>query len=141
MFPHAAIRTKPAPVGENDENGERPDVDDRQVANKKVTDSVVRMVEELEDATGSHVDDRAMRALQALSQQDKIEALTKVEEMVEHQGGQCRNLSSILQSACRKVDKQRRGRDAGNSRRARRLDEDGDAFDSSGSDGDGAGKG
>jgi len=98
----------------------------------------------------------------------------RVEELVQQQGGQCRNLSSILQSVCRKIEKSEkrrpkagqgpddrpsngdgrssgdrgsRNRDGGDppargspeargKRRTRQQDEDGDAFDSSESEGD-----
>jgi hypothetical protein len=177
MFPHATIRTKQAAAGEDGEDGDKAEADDAldqdqglrgpsasptsELEDRQVMDAVLRTVEELEDATGNKVDNQAMRSLRALSKQDMLEALTKVEEMMLHQGGECRNLSAILQSVCRKIVKrQPRGRnaeegirqsngrdeaghhrDGGNSRRARRLDEDGDAFDSSGSDGDRGGKG
>eukprot|EP00928_Gymnodinium_smaydae_P064851 TRINITY_DN480_c0_g5_i2.p1 TRINITY_DN480_c0_g5~~TRINITY_DN480_c0_g5_i2.p1 ORF type:complete len:780 (-),score=196.98 TRINITY_DN480_c0_g5_i2:93-2381(-) len=59
----------------------------------------------LEKLSGGHVDDRAMRALQALHLKDAKEALGKVEELVHAQGGTCRNLSSILQSVCKKIEK------------------------------------
>jgi len=81
-------------------------------------------------------------------------ALNRVEEMVEAQGGRCRNLSSVLQSVCRKLEKKdsgvsnfkhkrssspfggtfKPGRGDGvysNSRRARQKDDEQDAFGTS----------
>lgn len=59
----------------------------------------------LERQTNSQVDERAMRALTSLIAKDAREALGKVDELVTAQGGTCRNLSSILQSICRKIEK------------------------------------
>lgn len=185
MFPHATIRTKAARGGEDGEEGEDGDEDDPDSAdgaldhgfednhparpshqaasaasaeNWELNEVLARRVDELEGATAGHIDDRAMKVLQNLREKDQLEALSKVEELFETQGGHCRNLSSMLMSVCRKFERPKsrkdrererterqdgeklpnggRSRDAGNNRRARRLDEDGDAFDSSESDGD-----
>merc|ERR1740120_158144 len=48
-----------------------------------------------------------MRSLQTLKVDLALEALHKVEELVRSQGGSCRNLSSILQSVCRKLERRR----------------------------------
>lgn len=95
MFPHATIRTGQA------QNGG----DDREEANDQVQKKVEQQLEKLETLVGRQIDDRASRALQTLSRRDALEALGKVEELVNSQGGQCRNLSSILQSVCRKIEK------------------------------------
>lgn len=66
---------------------------------------VGRLAEELEQTTSSLIDERALRALQSLTEIDALEVLRKVEDLVTAQGGRCRNLSSILQSVCRKVER------------------------------------
>lgn len=146
MFPHATIRTG---RGEDErhaqENGNGQDLP----AEAKEVEAYMK---KLERSVDSQVDDRALASLQSLPPADAKEALRKVEELVQSQGGQCRNLSSILQSVCRKLEKRnkqpraedmryptngvsmtRPGVSAMGSRR--RNDEDADAFESSGSDG------
>lgn len=95
MFPHATIRTG------QDQNG-----DDYEETGEEVQ-RVEQYLRKLETVVGRQVDERAMRALQALNAGDALEALGKVEELVNSQGGHCRNLSSILQSLCRKIEKKR----------------------------------
>jgi hypothetical protein len=63
------------------------------------------LMKSLERTTGSKVDERALASLQSLPYSDAKEALLRVEELVQSQGGHCRNLSSILQSVCRKLAK------------------------------------
>lgn len=120
---------------------------------------------QLERATGGTVDERACRVLQALPDKEAKEALLKVDELMQSQSGNCRNLSSILQSVCRKIERRIGGRppsreesrysasrgaggadstpisgEGGRSRRERRIDEEGDAFQgSSGSEWNGVG--
>jgi len=186
MFPHATIRTgKEKPEGEEEipedvqrerQMSERQAVPHLASAKESVADAegrtaVETTVARLERQTGSAIDDRARRALMTLASRDAMEALNKVDELVSSQGGHCRNLSSILQSVCRKIEKRsgkstredeprqerdsrvserperdsradRPGREAKfdgpvkPGRRARRGDEDGDAF-GSGSESDG----
>lgn len=122
MFPHATVRTQP--------EGNDPDTadeakagggavarggDDDAEPRKKEGGSfddadVVALAEELEATTSSQIDDRALRALQSLPASDAMEVLKKVEDLVEAQGGKCRNLSSILQSVCRKLERKAAGR-------------------------------
>lgn len=112
MFPHATIRT-----GRDDAVDEKgadasgysvePDVPlaihcSRAELEALTVDEHTRRLERL---TNSTVDERAMRALLGLSTKDAKEALTKVDELIELQEGHCRNLSSILQSVCRKIEK------------------------------------
>lgn len=65
---------------------------------------------QLEKLCDSRVDDRALSALEALDPGDALEVLRKVDDLVRQQGGQCRNLSSILQSVCRKAERKSAGR-------------------------------
>merc|ERR1712048_1537252 len=67
--------------------------------------SIEQHVQWLERSTNGKVDDRALRSLWALPMKDAQEALRRVEDMVREQGGHCDNLSSILQSVCRKIEK------------------------------------
>lgn len=67
--------------------------------------AVDELAAKLEAGTRSSIDERALHALQALPVASAMEALTKVENLIEAQGGACRNLSSILQSVCRKVER------------------------------------
>eukprot|EP00747_Dinoflagellata_sp_TGD_P220274 gnl/TRDRNA2_/TRDRNA2_92269_c0_seq1.p1 gnl/TRDRNA2_/TRDRNA2_92269_c0~~gnl/TRDRNA2_/TRDRNA2_92269_c0_seq1.p1 ORF type:complete len:1200 (-),score=224.92 gnl/TRDRNA2_/TRDRNA2_92269_c0_seq1:171-3770(-) len=176
MFPHATIRTRNEPDENKDPDSTEgfnvndvPELDaergrevsgsaaekDWDRAEGRGIESQVRV---LQRSTGGHIDERAMRALMELPTKEAKEALVKVDEVVNAQGGQCRNLSSILQSVCRKIEKKSnkigpsrmefdsggagkdglesaRGMrggtrdDGARGRRARRLDEDGDAFD------------
>lgn len=67
--------------------------------------SVEQQVHYLEQMTKGQVDERAMRSLWNLSTKDAKEALKRVEDLVRDQGWHCDNLSSILQSVCRKIEK------------------------------------
>lgn len=67
--------------------------------------SVRKMAEDLEALTESGIDERALRAIQALTPADAAEVFRKVDDLVQQQGGRCRNLSSILQSICRKRER------------------------------------
>jgi len=60
---------------------------------------------ELEQRTQSQIDERARKALHGLPTHCALEALQSVGDLVESQGGRCRNLSSILQSTCRKLER------------------------------------
>merc|ERR1719454_2647248 len=73
--------------------------------------TVRKMALGLEQETGSEIDDRAMMSLRNLPVRLALEALQKVDDLVQSQGGQCRNLSSILQSVCRKLERWSSGRD------------------------------
>lgn len=95
MFPHANIRTSKLISDE---------VDVGEGAAQEVK-GIEQMLRRLERQTGSQVDERAMKALTSLSARDAREGLGKVDELVASQGGTCRNLSSILQSVCRKIEK------------------------------------
>lgn len=66
---------------------------------------VDELATKLETNTRSGIDDRALHALQSLPVSSAMEALQKVDHLIESQGGSCRNLSSILQSVCRKVER------------------------------------
>eukprot|EP00927_Polykrikos_kofoidii_P029099 TRINITY_DN25210_c0_g1_i1.p1 TRINITY_DN25210_c0_g1~~TRINITY_DN25210_c0_g1_i1.p1 ORF type:complete len:585 (-),score=109.31 TRINITY_DN25210_c0_g1_i1:123-1757(-) len=95
MFPHATIRTKPD------------DVEDGRTPRSAPEDfGILQDLRNLEQTVKGTVDERAMCALQALPLEGAQEALTKVNEVVNKQEGQCRNLSSIMQSVCRKIEKQ-----------------------------------
>jgi len=84
MFPHAVVRTQ--------------QVDEE-------VDEVSERAAKLERRTQSEIDDRARKALLSLPTSCALEALQKVDDLVESQGGRCRNLSSILQSICRKLER------------------------------------
>lgn len=148
MFPHATIRT-----GRSD--AENDDFENTQQETSKghssATDTDAKDVElhmrRLERTVDSKVDDRALMSLQSLPVKDAREALRKIEELVASQGGHCRNLSSILQSVCRKLEKRtkpnepfvsrpnqsafvRQADTTPDQRRGiRKLDEDEDAFE------------
>jgi len=63
------------------------------------------MAAELQRTTKSQIDDRALRALCGLADNDALEVVRRVDDLVKAQGGKCRNLSSILQSVCRKLER------------------------------------
>jgi len=125
---------------------------------------VEQQLRRLEQCVGEQIDDRALQSLRGLGARDAAAALAQVDEAVNSQGGTCRNLSSITQSICKRMEKRLKGRkrqdekpksDASSAgigvnglklqatsgstansniagsraRRARRVDEDGDAFD------------
>lgn len=152
LFPKAMIRTG----GPAEEDAERGGGDRRSPSGGggPGTD-VERRLRELMRSCGGRTDERSVRLLRALSPSAAMDALARCEEVVRAQGGQCRNLPAVLQSACRRADrraKSARGDEVddwtthsdGNSakpmverqaesnvrsRRARQFDEDGDAFD------------
>jgi len=119
MFPHATIRTQ-APEAEDDVGIDRSPLGrgganriprekagsagDRQPG-AAVDAEVSELAERLEGTTQSQIDERAKRALQSLAPAEACEVLRKVEDLVMAQGGRCRNLSSILQSVCRKLER------------------------------------
>jgi len=126
MFPNATVRTQ----GHNKMNGmnghaqEGHHKQDREENGKQskmgladresgsMADPTVRkMALGLEQETGSEIDDRAMMSLRNLPVRLALEALQKVDDLVQSQGGQCRNLSSILQSVCRKLERWSSGRE------------------------------
>ena len=74
---------------------------------KNDEEEVHEYVSRLERMVSSTVDERAKTSLLSLPAKDGKEALRKVEEIINQQGGSCRHLSSILQSVCRKLDKRR----------------------------------
>lgn len=103
MFPHATIRTGRAELGS--EEVEKPPPEAIMPVSDIEARAISEHVRKLERGTGSQIDERAMRALHGLTTRDAREALQKVDELVSAQGGHCRNLSSILQSVCRKIEK------------------------------------
>lgn len=68
---------------------------------------VERAVRALERRTGNTIDQQARQALEVLGPDGAREALRRAEDLVQGQGGKCSNLSSVLQSVCRKI--RRRG--------------------------------
>ncbi|CAJ1348367.1 unnamed protein product [Effrenium voratum] len=66
---------------------------------------VQRRAQTLQENTRSEIDGRALSSLRNLSALNALEVLQRVEELVEAQGGVCRNLSSMLQSVCRKMER------------------------------------
>mmetsp|Transcript_55301 Transcript_55301/g.102351 ORF Transcript_55301/g.102351 Transcript_55301/m.102351 type:complete len:790 (+) Transcript_55301:135-2504(+) len=104
MFPHATIRTRAA--GGDGEPGADKDRPERyRLGSDPEEREVEGQLKALETSTKSQVDERALHAFQSLSNKDAKEAVGKVEELVRSQGGHCRNLSSILQSVCRKIER------------------------------------
>jgi len=151
MFPHATIRTRADDAEAEEDTATQPEEQKELESIGQEVRNVEQLVRRLERKTGGQIDERALRAMQVLPASIAKEALAKVEELVCAQGGHCRNLSSILQSVCRKIEKRhdkpgknndapRKGTmgigDSIRTRRARRLDDEGDAFDSSNSDED-----
>lgn len=145
MFPNATVRTQNngnkitgvsgmnSINGTNDSNGYAQDRDgdgktikmgsaDRE-SGSMADPAVRKMALGLEKETGSEIDGRAMMSLKNLPVRQALEALQKVDDLVQSQGGQCRNLSSILQSVCRKVDRWSSGREESNSLAADRRTE------------------
>eukprot|EP00403_Amphidinium_massartii_P008925 CAMPEP_0178422940 /NCGR_PEP_ID=MMETSP0689_2-20121128/27434_1 /TAXON_ID=160604 /ORGANISM="Amphidinium massartii, Strain CS-259" /LENGTH=866 /DNA_ID=CAMNT_0020044523 /DNA_START=54 /DNA_END=2654 /DNA_ORIENTATION=- len=105
MFPHATIRTRQAGEGKAADDGEQERPERYRLGSDPEEREVEGQLKALETSTKSQVDDRALRAFQSLSNKDAREAVGKVEELVRSQGGHCRNLSSILQSVCRKIER------------------------------------
>ncbi|CAK9065262.1 unnamed protein product [Durusdinium trenchii] len=58
---------------------------------------------QLQSMVGSAIDERAKQTLLSLPPEHGKAALGKVEDIIHEQGGVCRNLSSMVQSVCRKV--------------------------------------
>eukprot|EP00913_Durusdinium_trenchii_P013573 g12743.t1 len=57
---------------------------------------------QLQSMVGSAIDERAKQTLLSLPPEHGKAALGKVEDIIHEQGGVCRNLSSMVQSVCRK---------------------------------------
>lgn len=91
MFPHAKVRTTQPGQEESDSTTE--------------ANPIIQQLRRIEKIVGGQADERALKALQQVDARQGMDALVKVEELVNAQGGQCRNLSSILQSVCRKIEK------------------------------------
>ena len=62
----------------------------------------------LESLVGMEIDDRAKGSLLRMSSSQGKLALRKVEDIIQEQGGFCHNLSSMVQSVCRKMGKSSR---------------------------------
>eukprot|EP00927_Polykrikos_kofoidii_P079115 TRINITY_DN7590_c0_g2_i1.p1 TRINITY_DN7590_c0_g2~~TRINITY_DN7590_c0_g2_i1.p1 ORF type:complete len:839 (+),score=152.15 TRINITY_DN7590_c0_g2_i1:177-2519(+) len=107
MFPHATIRTRPDDKSEHSS--------DQEVVVTKSAD-IDENLRQLEMFAQDKVDDRALRALHALNPHLASEVLRKVDELLHDQDGQCRNLSSMLQSVCRKMEKTEKEIDAEKSK-------------------------
>mmetsp|Transcript_45768 Transcript_45768/g.83856 ORF Transcript_45768/g.83856 Transcript_45768/m.83856 type:complete len:941 (+) Transcript_45768:91-2913(+) len=111
MFPHATVRTKMTAAGEEKPLDVEVSAGDLEpngqlMEKENVTrEEVNKLAEELEELTKSVIDDRASKALQGLTSAEAWEALLKVDQLVKAQGGRCRNLSSILQSLCRRIER------------------------------------
>lgn len=79
-----------------------------------VREEIDKAIMVLERRTGGAIDPHARLALDSLSYEGAREALAKVEDLIQGQGGRCANLSSVLQSVCRKI--RRRGASSSESR-------------------------
>jgi len=89
LFPHAKVR-----AGSEDD-----------AATGAEKEEVEKKVQLLQESTQSEIDERALSSLWSLSASKALEVVLRVEELVEAQGGACRNLSSMLQSVCRKMER------------------------------------
>ena len=69
----------------------------------KDEDEIEQHLTQLQHMVGSSVDERAKATLMSLPSEHGKAALSKVEDIIHEQGGVCRNLSSMVQSVCRKV--------------------------------------
>ncbi|CAE7475525.1 SNF2 [Symbiodinium natans] len=98
MFPHAKVRT--GSEGTSEQTG-----NEDEGADSLSDPEVKSRLEVLQTSTSSELDDRALKSLGSLEAAKALEVLQKVEELVEAQGGECRNLSSMLQSVCRKMER------------------------------------
>jgi len=111
MFPHATVRTEQEADGNEDdrsqEEAEPQEASPAQHEGSMADPQVRKLLDDLQKSTGSHLDDRARISFQALSPSRASEALHKVADLIKAQGGNCRNLSSILQSVCRKLERSR----------------------------------
>lgn len=116
MFPNATVRTdtnknpgadilQKLQYGEQKNGGSKYGGNSDRETGSMADPMVRKMATGLEQETGSEIDDRAMMSLRNLSVRLALEALQKVDDLVQSQGGQCRNLSSILQSVCRKMER------------------------------------
>eukprot|EP00439_Symbiodinium_sp_Y106_P039235 s1592_g4.t2 len=101
MFPHAKVRTG----SEESADAEVSVSNDVDQEDSLADPEVLSRVEALQKSTSSALDDRAQKSLGSLEAAKAMEVLQKVEELVEAQGGECRNLSSMLQSVCRKMER------------------------------------
>ncbi|CAJ1403388.1 unnamed protein product [Effrenium voratum] len=96
LFPHAKVQAgceEAMQLGEDADQGCLTDPE------------VQRRAQTLQENTRSEIDGRALSSLRNLSALNALEVLQRVEELVEAQGGVCRNLSSMLQSVCRKMER------------------------------------
>ncbi|CAE7411699.1 unnamed protein product [Symbiodinium sp. CCMP2456] len=99
LLPHAKVRCS---------NGESETPESRTpmpTPTSSLNEEVEKQMFSLEQMVNSKLDDRALMSLKRLSPIDGKEALRKVQEVIEFQGGKCHNLSSMLQSVCRKMEK------------------------------------
>ena len=70
---------------------------------KSDEEEIEQHLSQLQHMVGSSVDERAKATLMSLPSEHGKAALSKVEDIIHEQGGVCRNLSSMVQSVCRKV--------------------------------------
>jgi hypothetical protein len=81
--------------------------DDDQLIDRTMSPEVVIELEKaaaaLEQRVGGTIDRQTKCILIALDENDALEALRRAEDLMHSQGGQCENISSILQSVCRKI--------------------------------------
>jgi len=64
---------------------------------------VQKAMSKLERKAGSSIDAQARQILQTLGSDIARQAVQRAEELLQAQGGKCNNLSSMLQSVCRKL--------------------------------------
>jgi len=96
-FPHIKIHSL-------DEPSERQVQDEIEPPEEVKTEAELeQQLYQLQAMVGCTIDERAKQTLLSLPHEHGKAALSKVEDIIHEQGGVCRNLSSMVQSVCRKV--------------------------------------
>lgn len=94
-FPHIKIHSLDEPSERKVEELVAPEV--------KTEEELEQHLCQLQGMVGCTIDERAKQTLLSLPHEHGKAALSKVEDIIHEQGGVCRNLSSMVQSVCRKV--------------------------------------
>lgn len=136
MFPHATIRTGQTEGQSGGSDG--PAKGDVMLHDPTLAREVDALAGRIQEVAGP-LDQRAMKAMQGLNLEGQKEALGLLQEMVDAQGGVCRNVSAMLQSICRKIEKKvlktekegdvQNGWDPGGADVPRRYEGEHDAFE------------
>ena len=94
-FPHIKIHSLDEPDRKVEELMEPPE--------EKTEEELEQHLCQWQGMVGCTIDERAKQTLLSLPDEHGKAALSKVEDIIHEQGGVCRNLSSMVQSVCRKV--------------------------------------